>query len=145
MPVPVDANGEVVPLTTKVMYTGFGDEITLKRLMFYYSNSKNCFVWYVASQDDAIFNLNILHLTCPDSWEKLEEDVQKVTNAGDICGYFDKVGKPCSGCPLGSIPDVCSVIVLRDAMRRAKALAERDAKGSTTQPSPHEAKEADRG
>lgn len=56
VPVPKDADGEVVPLTTKVMYTGFGDEITLKRFMFYYSNFRKCFVWHVASQDNAIFN-----------------------------------------------------------------------------------------
>lgn len=129
VPTPVDADGEVVPLTTKVMYTGFGDEITLKRLMFYYSNFRKCFVWHVASQDDAIFSLNILHLTCPDSWERLEKDVSKAEDK-DICGYFGfAMNRPCSAeCPARDAHDSCAVIALRDVMRRAVALAGRDAK-----------------
>lgn len=132
VPAPRDADGEVVPLTTKVMYTGFGDEITLKRLMFYYSNFRKCFVWHVASQDDAIFSLNILHLTCPDSWERLEKDVSKAEDK-DICGYFGfAMNRPCSAeCPARDAHDSCAVIALRDVMRRAKALAERDAKGAS--------------
>lgn len=129
VPAPVDADGEVVPLTTKVMYTGFGDEITLKRLMFYYSNFRKCFVWHVASQDDAIFSLNILHLTCPDSWERLEKDVSKAEDK-DICGYFGfAMDRPCGAeCPARDAHDSCAVTAVRDVMRRAKALAERDAK-----------------
>ena len=116
-PAPVDADGEVVPLTTKVMYTGFGDEITLKRFMFYYSNFRKCFVWHVASQDDAIFSLNILHLTFPDSWEKLEEDAKLAPRA-----YLEKRGMN---------PEKTERVasMMADLVSRAKALAERDAKG----------------
>lgn len=62
----------------------------------------------------------------PDSWEKLEEDVQKVAETDDTCAYFDKQGKYCDGCPAADIPDLCLVVVLRDVVRRAKALAGRD-------------------
>lgn len=130
VPAPVDADGEVVPLTTEVMYTGFGDEITLKRLMFYYSNFRKCFVWHVADQDNAIFSLNILHLTRPDSWERLEEDIVSIGNADYPCDYFNHpdCGMPCYSCPAHTDAEDCTAELARDVLRRAKALAERDAK-----------------
>ena len=145
VPAPVDADGEVVPLDTKVMYTGFGDEITLKRFMFYYSNFRKCFVWHVANQDSAVFSLNILHLTCPDSWEKLEEDVARIGSADDPCDYFNHAdcGMPCCSCPAHTDAEDCTAGLARDVLRRAKALAERDAKGLAPQPSLHGANEAD--
>lgn len=132
VPVPKDADGEVVPLTTKVMYTGFGDEITLKRFMFYYSNFRKCFVWHVASQDNAIFSLNILHLTCPDSWERLEEDISSIKNADYPCDYFNypDCGMPCYSCSAHTDAEDCAAELARDVLRRARKLAERDAKGA---------------
>jgi len=70
-----------------------------------------------------------LYLHHHDSWEKLEKDVSK-TAGEDICGYFGlALNKPCSEeCPARDVRDSCAVVAVRDVMRRAKALAERDAK-----------------
>lgn len=120
VPVPRDADGEVVPLTTRLMYTNKGEIIRVWDTCF------DGHAWYVKGIDKGkLYLIGKLHLAQPDSWKKLEEDVQKVTETGDICGYYDKVGKPCNGCPARNIPGVCSGIVLRDALRRAKALAGR--------------------
>lgn len=127
VPAPVDADGEVVPLTTVEMYGDDGRR--LKVSMFRFSINPEATRWVAMCSNDnggnGYADVSNLHLRCPDSWEKLEEDIQKVTKASDICGYYDKVGKPCNGCPARNIPGMCSAIVLRDALRRAKALAGR--------------------
>lgn len=147
VPVPKDADDEVVPLTTKVMYGDDGRELEIILFKFNIDNYATHWMALCKNKDGntgyaAVSNI---HLRRPDSWEKLEEDVQKVKETGDICGYYDNVGKLYDECPARNIPGMCSAIVLRDALRRAKALADRDAKGSTPQPSPHGVKEADCG
>jgi hypothetical protein len=145
VPAPVDADGEAVPLTTKVMYTNRGKKIELSEFHLLHSVLSGGFVWRATRDTDhgvEDLKLDFLHLRRPDSWGKLEEDVQRVKETGDICGYYDKVDKPCDECPALNIPSMCSATMLRDVLRRAKALAERDARGSTPQTSPHGAKEA---
>lgn len=67
-------------------------------------------------------NLSLTHEQ-PDSWERLEEDVEKTT-----CEYFGFRDKECSECPgfKGGVKG-CSVIKMRDLIRRAKAIAEKEA------------------
>ena len=64
-----------------------------------------------------------------DSWELLEEDIRNAEN-GDACGYYGMKNKPCNeDCPAHEdLQTPCAAIVLKDALRRAKALAKRDAK-----------------
>ncbi len=124
VPQPVDADGNVVPLDTEKLYTSGGMMIRVTCI---------CFIgglWCVTSQDnESLLLLNALHRTQRDSWEKLEKDVSKAAGE-DICGYFGfALNKPCSAeCPARDVRDSCAVIAVRDVMRRAKALAERDAK-----------------
>lgn len=129
VPVPVDADGKVVPLTTRVMYDRHGCEIALDKFVVRYAGVKKSFVVYAISIDGVSLAPHLLHLHRPDSWEKLEKDVSK-TASGDICGYFGAaLNKPCSAeCPARDVSDSCAVAAVRDVMRRAKALAERDVK-----------------
>ena len=58
----------------------------------------------------------------PDSWERLEDDAKKAA-----CDYFWRgEAAPCNGCPREHSDD-CTVDMAIDLVRRAKALAERDA------------------
>ena len=121
---PVDADGEVVPLTTKVVYDDGGEELTVRLIC--YRQSDGGWVAELCRPCAAVMDTLIkFHLRRPDSWEKLEEDIQKVAKTDNTCAYYDKVGKPCNGCPASDIPDLCSTIMLRDVLRRAKALAGR--------------------
>lgn len=146
VPAPVDADGEVVPLTTKVMYDEGGEECRIDgfRLSLDPSASSTWRAGYVVVGFDTGGYVKDLRLRRPDSWEKLEKDVSKAEDKG-ICGYFGfAMNRPCSAeCPARDVHDSCAVTALHDVMRRAEALAERDAKGSTPQSSPHEAKKAD--
>lgn len=124
VPVPRDADGQVVPLDTTELYTDEGETVHVWSICF------NHYFWHVRRLGDGRpYSLDRLHRTERDSWEKLEEDIQKVAES-DVCGYFDKVYKPCGDCPARLTQDKCASVALQDVMRRAKALAERDAKGA---------------
>lgn len=125
VPVPMDANGCIVPLDTKeLVYRGETKEV----YSFLYSVRFKC--WFVEFWERV--DICVSSCTMPDSWESLEEDARKTPRE-----YFE--GR---GTVVRSDRQVeamaCSLV------RRAKALAERDAKASTPQSSSHEAKEADR-
>lgn len=127
VPAPVDADGEVVPLTTEVMYGEDGRE--------YKGSSYRSFIWsrergqWYFGDAEGSREVASLHLRRPDSWEKLEKDVSKAAGEG-ICGYFGfAMNRPCSEeCPARDAYDSCAVAAVHDVARRAKALAERDAK-----------------
>ena len=126
VPAPVDADGEVVPLTTKVMYDEVGREVQVNHFRLAGHNFGDRLKWRVREMSGAVLDLGSLHLRRPDSWELLEKDVSKAEDKG-ICGYFGfAVNRPCSEeCPARDARDSCAVTALHDVMRRAKALAGR--------------------
>ena len=143
---PVDADGEVVPLDTEVLYREDGGKCKVA-YWAYYPNEKDG--WTAVSDVMGTKRACIpktLHLTPHDSWEKLEEDMKQFENGGSSCSYFNGESTSCDGCrspyPIGGN---CRNAVVGDIFRRAKALAERDVKASTPHPSHHGAKEANRG
>ena len=123
IPAPKDADGNVVPITTLQMYDDDGNcgKINCYDSFFY---NQALIAWFVGT--DLVpepVEVASLHLNRPDSWERLEEDVQKVSNEG-TCSYFG--AKACDdSCPAKCTPVPCSTCALKDAMRRAKALAGR--------------------
>lgn len=126
-PAPVDADGEVVPLTTKVMYDGYGEEVRIERFELIFGFAT---VWYAIKMSRDPRRLDDLHLTRPDSWERLEEDVGRMASSDDAlreCYYFSKDDTECFECPAKSVVS-CGRYIASDVVRRAKALAGRDAK-----------------
>lgn len=129
VPAPVDADGEVVPLDTEVLYREDGGKCKVA-YWAYYPNEKDS--WTAVSDVMGTKRACIpktLHLTPPDSWEKLEKDVLNAED-GSACGYHGRADKPCNeGCPAyKDLQTPCAAIAMKDVLRRAKALAERDAK-----------------
>lgn len=110
VPVPKDADGRVVPLDTKELYTDSGKLVTVEELTF-----NGCW-WYVKCFETDRHRLTRFHLE-RDSWERLERDAEKTT-----CGYFGRSGL-CVGCPALSISQMCNVAKSEDIVRRAKALS----------------------
>lgn len=68
---------------------------------------------------DEVRCLSVTH-TRPDSWERLEEDAEKLA-----CAYLGRSEGTCFGCPLENCKDfaACSKEQAKDIVRRAKALA----------------------
>ena len=128
VPAPRDADGEVVPLTTKMMYDDDGEELTVRLIC--YRQSDGGWVVELCRPCAAVMNtLTKFHLSRPDSWKRLEEDVKQFENDGTACSYFGSELRSCDGCKSpGRIGSNCRDSVTSDILRRAKALAERDAK-----------------
>ena len=102
VPVPRDADGNVVPLDTAVLYTDKGEMIYVGSIIF------NRCSWYVRSTNTGkTYHLDKLYRTQPDSWALLEKDVITLAK----CKFLAD--------PEGDA---------KECVSRAKALAERDAK-----------------
>ena len=116
-PVPRDADGKIVPLGTEKLYTDDGEMVRVDSICH------GARPWRVKRmQSDKTYWLDSLHLHRPDSWERLEEDAAK-----GICDYFDH--SSCLKCPgFNHAGHSCDKARAQDIVRRAKALAERDAK-----------------
>lgn len=100
--VPRDADGNVVPLDTTELYTDEGEMVRVWSICF------NQYFWHVRRLGDGRpYSLDRLHRTEQDSWEKLERDVITLAK----CKFLAD--------PEGDA---------KECTRRAKALAERDAK-----------------
>lgn len=115
VPAPRDADGEVVPLTTKVVYDDGGEELTV--CLIRYRQSDGGWVAELCRPcADVMDALIKFHLHRPDSWEKLEEDAKLAPRA-----YLEKRGMN---------PEKTERVasMMADLVSRAKALAERGAK-----------------
>lgn len=123
IPAPKDADGKVVPLTTKVMYDDGGEELTVRLIC--YRQSDGGWVAEFCRPCAAIMDtLAKFHLRRPDTWEKLEEDVERYKKNGTACAFYDRTVGDCSSCP-GVVARYCDTSVASDILRRAKALAGR--------------------
>ena len=117
VPAPVDADGEVVPLTTRVMY----DRDGVKHMVHSFTFVKEHNRWaarcvQLRANSPVIHRPYLLHLTCPDSWERLGKDAELAPR-----DYLQSRGMD---------PEKTERVkaMMADLVSRAKALAERDAK-----------------
>lgn len=117
VPAPRDADGEVVPLDTEVLYHDDGAECKVD-YWEYRPRAKDS--WVAVSNVAGVRRINnpkVLHLATTDSWEKLEKDMMDST-----CGYFGRPDSCCDGCPAKNSGG-CHDAYVSDVIRRAKALA----------------------
>ena len=100
---PKDANGREIPLDTKVLYDSDGTEFFTDKLMYMRIIDKWWFFGHFGSLTSTHrIEATKLHLTPPDSWEKLEEDLGRAAERDVVptgCRYFNATNK-CNGCTL---------------------------------------------
>lgn len=104
---PKDAEGREIPLDTKVLYDSDGIEFFTDKSMYMRVTDE---WWFFGHFGSSVSTHRIaatrLHLTTPDSWEKLEEDLARAAERDVVptgCRYFNATNK-CNGCPLyGSV------------------------------------------
>lgn len=114
---PKDAGGHEIPLDTECLYTYKGEKQDV--LSFTYRRRED--IWEIET-DMRIVNSIYLYLTPPDSWEKLEEDLDRCIEEGGLCAYYSPSGR-CSTCILDKKdPCSCNSIVLEDIEKRIRKL-----------------------
>lgn len=136
VPQPVDADGNVVPLATRTLYDGDGQEISVMEYALIYSKYTGVPVWHVRKTDGSIFMLDRFHLEPPDSWERLTADLElldtELTPVSAACAYWNATQKPCRYRDAGPCSPCspnhyrCYFGIIRDVLRRIKALREVD-------------------
>lgn len=120
---PKDAKGREIPLDTKVLYDSDGIEFFTDKSMYMRVTDEWWFFGHIGSSISTHrVAATRLHLTPPDSWEKLEEDLTRCIEEGGLCVYYSPSGR-CSTCILDrKDPCSCNSIVLEDIEKRIRKL-----------------------
>lgn len=126
-----DADGREIPLDTKVLYDSGG---TARNIVYWVHTVDsdlekewgNC--WRAVTDAGRKLDAELMYLTEPDSWEKLEEDLGKIANHQTevVCPYYDREIKDCEGCKLEGYDCSCSHAFLKDVMARIRKLRGED-------------------
>lgn len=112
---PKDAEGREIPLDTKVLYFKNGSEHKVAKWVLYPHEGIR---WAVVFDNEVRRYPDVLFLTPPDSWERLEGDAQK--NACDYFGVECDSEAKCRMCPHFQDDRDCSLDMNADIVRRAK-------------------------
>lgn len=119
---PKDAEGREIPLDTECLYTYKGE----KQDVFSFTYHRREDIWEIET-DMRTVNSIYLYLTTPDSWEKLQEDLNR--GAGmlnyEACAYFGKSACDCSSC-IADKGKTCERVVMRDIASRIRKLRGED-------------------
>ena len=128
VPALVDADGEVVPLTTEMMY--YKNKM-YRVLRISYSPSDNEWLVYT---DTVTAPVGAFNLHRSESFKELEEDLNRViTNNGEFstssCAYANRrIRDACDGCKLynDSSEVICTHKMFEDIVSRIHKLAAKD-------------------
>lgn len=129
---PKDAEGREIPLDTTVLYDKDGNELCVKRIEFDPFSKE----WDFAVRIDSSSRLvvyrrpRVVYLekpAPPDSWEKLEEDLDRGADAlnCEACAYFGKSACDCSSC-IADKGETCERVAMRDILDRIRKLRGED-------------------
>lgn len=117
---PIDAEGLEIPLDTECLYTYKGEKQDV--LVFTYDRKED--IWEIET-DTRIVNSIYLYLTPPDSWKKLEEDLDRCIKADSLCAY--RKSEECSTCVLPRDSQChCDSLALEAIKERIRKLRSKD-------------------
>lgn len=124
---PKDADGREIPLDTVVLFSRDGHDYNIVRWSFitdFETGNEFANSWRAISENGLNIKPELMYLTPPDSWEKLEEDLSKIVNHPKkvVCAYFGRERKECYGCKLENCEGSCSHACLEDIITRIRKL-----------------------
>lgn len=96
---PKDAEGREIPLDTTVLFDKDGNEIEVSCYRYYPKVGPG--YWNIRSVRNKYYRQDEVHLTPPDSWEKLEDDLLRASERDTVvpcCRYF--TADKCDNCPI---------------------------------------------
>lgn len=92
---PKDAKGREIPFDTECLYTHNGEKQSVLRFTYYRETDR----WEI--ETDTLIAYSIyFYITPPDSWKKLEEDLNSCSASTRYtpCAYFNKSNYACEKC-----------------------------------------------
>ena len=127
---PKDAEGREIPLDTTAMYGADGKVVNISRWVYYTVVGlleKARRGWYAVDSDGELVDPMRTHLTPPDTWEKLEEDLRRAVEEKNefdspACGYTDHLNDSCNVCRFQGRDMDCSDKMLIDIASRIRKL-----------------------
>lgn len=126
---PKDADGREIPLDTVALYDDDGNVYSIRRFIYtndFDLNDKWMNSWYVVTDDYKTAKSELMHLTKPDSWEKLEEDLDRCIEESNLCMYYNQ-NLDCNNCTIsGNESRGCTSIALEDIKKRIRMLRGED-------------------
>lgn len=124
---PRDAEGREIPLNTETLYTDHGPIFRVEK--FEYVRSMGWCIYGYYEDETVHFEAmpSILHLIQPDSWEKLEEDLDRCIEESDLCMYYNNQNPDCNKCTIsGNESRGCTSVALEDIKKRIRKLRGED-------------------
>lgn len=124
---PKDAEGREIPLDTQVLYDSDGTEFFTDKFMYIRVTDEWWFFGHFGSSTSTHQVAETrLYLTPPDSWEKLEEDLDRCIEESDLCSYYSK-NLDCNNCTIsGNESRGCTSVALEDIKKRIRKLRGED-------------------
>lgn len=91
---PKDAEGKEVPLDTEMLYDEYGNQRNIVKFIYHHDCETGAKGWTVEYDNGVERFVSLMYLTQPDSWKKLEDDLDKCI-INNYCYYFSKSGTCC--------------------------------------------------
>lgn len=124
---PKDAEGREIPLDTAMLYDEDGNAQKIIRYDYLVLQIIPSRKWNVVTLDHVIHCASDMHLTPPDSWEKLEGDLDRCIEESDLCMYYNNQNPDCNKCTIsGNESRGCTSVALEDIKRRIRKLRGED-------------------
>lgn len=122
---PKDAEGREIPLDTTSIFGVNGKAYNIVRWEYitgFDEGSQTAHEWYGVTEFLSILEPEKLLLTPPDSWKKLEEDLDRCVTENTICRYYSRDGT-CGNCTIYGTSGSCAPKVLADIASRIRKLS----------------------
>lgn len=131
VPAPVDRDGNVVPLVTRMLYDETGRKFAVREIALVNFMIGEGQTWRVKRPNGLAMMLDRCHLERPDSWEQLLKDLDRAADTNGVircaCSYLTgDANTECSECKRYEKDRWCSQIMLDDIARRIRELREAD-------------------
>ncbi len=123
---PKDAEGREIPRRTEVMYDINGKKVHITSFTYRCDVLGLWAQWKVFSPDikgeeEGMLPADSLYLTPPDSWKKLEDDLDRCIKADSLCAY--NPSQECSACILPRDSQChCDSLALKEIKERIRKL-----------------------
>lgn len=127
---PKDAEGREIPLDTVALYDDDGNVYSVRRFIYttdFDLGNEWMNSWYIVVDDYKTAKPEQMYLTSPDSWEKLEEDLDRCIEESDLCMYYNNQNPDCNKCTIsGNESRGCTSVALEDIKKRIRKLRGED-------------------